>query len=180
MSTRIEPIVFYESKIKGAISGSVIFIPLLMIIISETVFNQADPLYVKYFLTFVIPFLLCFLIFFIRYPSSTLELYTDRFVYRKGRLVVSARWSEVTLIAFQSGQGLIPRAFVIRTKDKSTAWIDTNVLKLMGAPHNKFDLVDFVKELESRSGKTVMWGNVSTNQFSAASFLDYLKGAGMV
>ena len=171
MSIHTEPKIFFESKLKTALYGSIVFVPLLFIIISEIFFNPTEPLYAKSLAMFVVLFLV--------YPSSTLELYNDRFVYRKGKHIFGANWSEVTLIAFQSVRRGIPRSFMIRTNDKSTKLISTNLLKLKNSANNKFNLVDFVTDLESISGKKVKWGDVSINQFSEASFLDLLKGEGM-
>lgn len=179
MSIHTEPKIFFESKLKTALYGSIVFVPLLFIIISEIFFNPTEPLYAKSLAMFVVPFLICFVVLFLVYPSSTLELYNDRFVYRKGKHIFGANWSEVTLIAFQSVRRGIPRSFMIRTNDKSTKLISTNLLKLKNSANNKFNLVDFVTDLESISGKKVKWGDVSINQFSEASFLDLLKGEGM-
>ncbi len=179
MSTNTEPKIFFESKIKAALYGSIVFIPLLAIIVSETVFNPAEPLYAKSLAMFALPFLVLFVIFFIAYPPSTLELYDDRFVYRKGRRVFGASWPDVTLIAFQSSRRGIPRSFVIRTNDKSTKLISTNLLRLKNSSDHGLNLVDFVTDLESISGKKVKWGDTSVDRFSEVGFLELLKGERM-
>ena len=179
MTTAPEPKVYFESKMKVSLYGTIVVILLLAILAGKVLSDPAGMVYAKTLIAYIVPFLILFILFFITYPSAVLEIYGDRFIYRKGKHVFGANWSDVTLIAFQSTRGAIPSSFVIRTNNHSTKLIDTKLLKLKNSVDFKLNLVDFVTDLESVSGQKVRLGDVSVNRFSGASFLDFLKGLGM-
>lgn len=182
MTTTPEPKVYFESKMKVSLYGAIVVIPLLAILAGKVLSDPGGMIYAKTLIAYIVPFLILFILFFITYPSSALEIRSDRFVYRKGKHVFGANWSDVTLIAFQvtrGTRGATPSSFVIRTNNHSTKLIDTKLLKLKNSADYKLNLVDFVTDLESVSGQKVRLGDVSVNRFSGASFLDFLKGLGM-
>ncbi len=166
---------FFESKVLAIFYGSIVFIPLVLAVSVEFLQSGTDQVYIKTLVWSLGVFLTCFALFIKFYPVAFLEIYNDRFVYKKGRKVINAKWNEVVLIAFQNRSKGIPRSFIIRVGDRSTDLISTNILKLKNQKDYKLNLVDFVTELESVSGQKIKWGDVSVNKFSEAGFLDFIK-----
>ncbi len=175
--------IFFESKKKAVLKGSVVGIVLVLGVLN-TIFQQGiDQIYVQTLTILLGIFLLCFILFIKLYPTAILEIYNDHFVYIKGHKRILAHWSEVNLIAFQInlvrvrgvGGVPLPSAFIIRTKDESTHLIETSILKLQGDKRYRLELVSFVEYLEQLSGQKVKFGDISINKFSEVNFLDMLK-----
>lgn len=169
---------YYESKKRALLYGLIVFVPLMLIVLNETFnsYNGFNPT----FLTYTAIFVLCFGIYVYFLPVGVLEIYTDSFMYKKGKSQVVSPWSEVNVIAFQVGKsrgGSIPSSFIIDSKNGTTKLIDIRSLKQKGI-EDTVNLIQFIDEIESVSGQTVKWGETSIQKYSEVSFKNYLKGAG--
>ncbi|MDD5069001.1 MAG: hypothetical protein PHS53_04380 [Candidatus Pacebacteria bacterium] len=178
------PKVYYESKKRTLFLASYFLIPYLLSILYYAYLSASDTVFALFLLKGVFLTIVFFSIFLYFYPASTLELYQTHFVHKKGKFFLTATWPEVETIAFQGSAGslatALPSAFRIYTKKGKTKLIETKTLKISGPQDAKIDLVAFVRELQTLSGKKVLLKGMYTNQFSKASFEDYAKGAGMI
>ncbi|MDD5050938.1 MAG: hypothetical protein PHV93_04370 [Candidatus Pacebacteria bacterium] len=146
--------------------------------------HSSDLQYTSFFLLELAVVTVLFFVFLYFYPASTLELFETHFVHKKGTFFLTATWPEVEAIAFQGSAGslasALPSAFRIYTKKGKTRLIETKTLKLKGSPDSKIDLVAFVRELQTLSGKKVLLKGMYRKQFSKVAFEDYARGAGMI
>lgn len=74
ISNMNQPKIYFESKMRTAVYGSVIFIPLLLMVVNDIFFNTVGGVYTKTLTMLISLFLFCFIIFFALYPTSTLKL----------------------------------------------------------------------------------------------------------
>lgn len=168
--------VYYESKKRALAYGLIVFIPLILMILSEFYYESSNSVYIATLIKLVVIFGVIFYIFIIHYPTSYLEINNEGFIYKKGKLDIQSKWSEVNTIAFQNvPEPISPiSAFVISSVQGKTKLIETKVLKLKDNENKKIILLDFVSELQAMSGKEIKWGEVSTGVYSNIGFLNLL------
>jgi hypothetical protein len=160
------PKTYFESKVKALVMPTLVVILLLGYGFYKEI-GKPESILTPYFFAEIIIVLIIIACFLYFYPTATLEIYQDHFVYKKGKKILSAKWPEVDRITFQiargrRGGGGTPHAFFIVTSSDRTKLIDTSIMKLKDG---KFNSKEFVNELKTLSGKELTIGDYSTNNF---------------
>lgn len=135
-----------------------------------------NPVYQSYLINLIeawVAVIIIVVLFLCLYPVSSIEIFDDRFVYKKGKFVLSSTWHEVNNIAFQYPIGSVLQlcAFFIDSKNGMTKLIDTRILKCKDG--SVFKLDDFIQEIESVSGKKFLVGDISLKKYGNGTYYDY-------
>ena len=93
------------------------------------------------------------------YPISTLSIYEDHFEYRKGKLFLTAKWSDVKYFAL-SRRDL--SSLFIETTNGSTKLIDARILRVNDVNGSRpSSLNELISTLQKLTGKEAVFGDIS-------------------